>query len=174
MKCPSSQPLVPSPSMLALPTCHFSAISCLHIDEGCGDTLRGVEFGETAQPLAEREQPFVAPLGIPHKIPQASSIARGVQADALDLPVRLELAAEPSPPLLIIDHDEAGELVVAAEQVDSKAHTLGPVGIRILALQQPPQRRAEQVGVERVDLAEVAAEQVAKLLPAQQLLLQLA
>jgi hypothetical protein len=151
-----------SPSVLALPTCHFSAISCLHVDEGCGDTLRGVEFGETAQSLAEREQPFVAPLGVSHEISQARSVARGVQADALDLPVRLELAAEPAPPLLIIDHDEAGKLVVA-EQVDSKAHTLGPVGIRILALQQPPQRRAEQVGVERVDLAEVAAEQVAKL-----------
>ena len=77
------------------------------------------------------------------------------------------------PPLLIIDHDEAGELVVAAEQVDSKAHALSPVGIRILALQQP-QRRAEQISVERVDVAEVAAEQVSKLLPAQQLLLQLA
>jgi hypothetical protein len=102
---------------------------------------------------------------------QANSLARGVQADALDLPVRLKLAAEPSPPLLIVDHDEAGELVVAAEQVDPKAHTLGPVGIRTLALQQPPQRRAEQVDMERINPAEGAAEQVAKLLPAQQLLL---
>src|SRR4029453_14986566 len=174
MKGPSSQPLVRSPSMLALPTCHFSAISCLHVDEGCSDTLPGVEFGETAQPLAEREQPFVAPLGVPHEISQASSIARGVQADALDLPVRLELAAEPSPPLLIVDYDEASELIVAAEQVDSEAHTLGPVGIPTLAPQQPPQGSAEQVGMERVNFAEVAAEQVAKFLPAQQLLLQLA
>src|SRR4030095_12360191 len=111
--------------MLALPTCHFSAISCLHVDEGRGDTLCGVEFGETAQPLAEREQPFVAPLGVPHEVSHATSLARGVQADALDFPVRLELAAEPSPPLLIVDHDEAGELIVAAEQGGSKTHPLG-------------------------------------------------
>src|SRR4030095_14772380 len=103
--------------MLALPTCHFSAISCLHVDEGRGDTLCGVEFGETAQPLAEREQPFVAPLGVPHEVSRASSLARGVQADALDFPVRLELAAEPSPPLLIVDHDEAGEIVAVAAEV---------------------------------------------------------
>src|SRR5215218_4335492 len=83
--------------MLALPTCHFSAISRLHVDEGRSDTLRGVEFGETAQPLAEREQPFVAPLGIPHQISQANSLARGVQADTLDLPVRLELGRRTVP-----------------------------------------------------------------------------
>jgi hypothetical protein len=36
-----------------LPTCHFSAISCLHVDEGRGDTLGGVEFAEAARRLGE-------------------------------------------------------------------------------------------------------------------------
>jgi len=47
------------------------------------------------------------------------------------------LAAEPRPPLLVVDEDEAGELVVAAEQVDPEAYTLRPVAAAVLVVQQP-------------------------------------
>jgi hypothetical protein len=45
--------------------------------------LCDVEFGETAQPLAECEQPFVAPRGIPLEISQAISLGAAAQRTVL-------------------------------------------------------------------------------------------
>jgi hypothetical protein len=94
----------------------------------CGDPLRAVQLGKAAQALAEREQPFVAPPRVQHEIPQADRVPRGVQLDALDLPVRLDQAAEPPPPLFIVDEDEARELA-------------RPLRRRPLAGQRPTPRR---------------------------------
>jgi putative transposase len=85
-----------------------------------------------------------------HEIPQAGRVPRGVQADPLDLPVRLDQAAEPPPPLLVVDEDEARELVVAAEQVDYQFdQTLDGRILKLLNVVDEHTREALAIAVDR-------------------------
>src|SRR5262245_49657328 len=108
-----------------------------------------------------------------HEIGDPGAITGGVPAEPFDLPIRFDAAAELGPPGLVVDYDQAGELVAAAHQVQAESNALDLPGVGPGALDKPPHRRGETTEVQRLGLPDRVAVQVEVVSP-EQLLLQLA
>jgi hypothetical protein len=76
-----------------------------------------------------------------------SPVQTGVELKAGSLPVSLDAPAEPWPELLILDDDQTGELVVAADQVEPEPSALGSQPVR--HVEEPPHRLRQPVRVHR-------------------------
>src|SRR6185312_8482055 len=80
----------------------------------------------------------------------------GVAAQAGRLPVGFDVAGVGGPPGLVVDDEEAGDLVVAGQQVEPEAGALGPPGAVVEVVHEPAHRRGQAAAVHGFGAAGVA------------------